>query len=296
MSILDSNFFTDGTPVSALYNITQYLIVATRGGTLQIRDINPPFSLIREITTIKNPFTCFTVFNNLLYVNHTENILDVWDLRELIIIKRVPLLTKSPFVIESSKQYLVIVEEKTVEVIGREKEEFLGIMNISDSRSFNKLEKVLIAEHKLYLKYNFTDKIRVFNLITLKEEKTFNPGETISTFFVTTDILCLATEDCLETRDNDCKLIIWDSALFKPIKIIKVTDENYFDLKVDSPPNPTLLYASTLNSVDVWEWNSWKQIHHYEGLRPINSSLLTSSMLFIGTTEGYVNIWRLKDI
>ncbi len=294
MCRLETNFFTDGTPVSALFNISSYLVVATRGGTIQIRDIDPPFKLIREITTVNNPFACFTLYNNLLYVNQAENVLDVWDLNELSTIKRISLQTKSPFVIESSEKFLVVIGKKTIEVIDREKEELIGIMNISKNRSFNSLEKMLIAGHKLYLKYNFSDKIRVFNLITFKEEKTFNPGKTISTFFVTTNILCLATGDCIETGDDGCKLTVWDSSFSKPFKTIKVADESYFDLRVDNQQNPTYIYASTFNSVDVWEWISWKQIHHVEGLGHINSSLLVDSTLFIGTDEGYVNIWEVK--
>ena len=73
-------------------------------------------------------------------------------------------------------------------------------------------------------------------------------------------------------------------------------DEFYFFLNIvyTSSLDPKKLIAATINSVDIWEWGTWKHLDRIEDIGVVHHCLYANDQIFVGDVEGYVNVWQKK--
>ena len=294
---LETHFHTDGEPICGLIAYPPSLVVATWGGSIQLRTLNSPFKIVKEITNKVTPFTCFTNLNNLLFINKGNTWIEIWDLVEIQKINRFQINMSKPCSLAVSTDFLVITNNLSFEVIDLKSRESIGLIDISGKKSKQKVERMFIDGNRLIWKFSNSEEIHIWSLTTFKEEYTFTSEPSISSFLIVDNFLFIATEDCVETGEYMCTLNIWDFRARKLIKRLEgYEDEFYFmiDTTNSSFDQPKTLIAATINSVDIWEWGTWKHLDRIEDIGVVHHCLLANNKIFVGDIEGYVNIWQKK--
>ncbi|UCE14009.1 MAG: hypothetical protein JSV04_02235 [Candidatus Heimdallarchaeota archaeon] len=70
-----------------------------------------------------------------------------------------------------------------------------------------------------------------------------------------------------------------------------------FDLKVRPSlfgPHPYIV-AATSESIDFWEWETWKHIQKIEELHTFNCCELINDRLFVGDIDGRVQMFKHSE-
>ena len=127
----------------------------------------------------------------------------------------------------------------------------------------------------------------------------FSEEEWISSFLLKDDLLLVASQECMEF-ENDCTIHIWD---LKNLKLIMklggwLEKDYYFDLKIRTlqQNKKPLLIALAAETLDIWEWGSWKHITQIKELSWAQSCELAGKNIFIADITGKVQVWeRIKS-
>lgn len=293
---LETYFFTDEAPICGLLIINSYLIVAGKGGIVQLRELKFPYDLIKEIATTQDPFISFASMRNPLFMNKDNEQIIGLKISELEISHSIPTSLSNTKIYATSPNYIAIANNQKIKVLLHETGESVCV--IERSSNFNRfyIENMEIWNHKLFWKKNYEDRIHIYDLKTGKEERVFTSDCSIMNYIVRGEYLIVAINECLETGNEPCSLEIWDLISFERVIQLGVTDlDSYFIIRTvnDATGNPTILYATTMNEVDFWEWGTWRHLQRIEGLGNAHEILLVDDTLFVGDTEGWVQVLSL---
>lgn len=71
-------------------------------------------------------------------------------------------------------------------------------------------------------------------------------------------------------------------------------DTFVFDMKISRDTNSDNLYlvAATINTVDIWEWQTWRHLTRINDLVDVNQCQLSNDKLLVGDIYGRVSIWQ----
>lgn len=293
-------FITDGEPICGLLTIPPYLVVATWGGTVQLRNLDSPYDLIREITNKDSPFSCLTKLNNLLFISRQNRNIEIWDLNQDILIEQIQTKIINPTYMTATNNYLIIANGNTIEIFDQKTRKSLKFFEISLNFDHHTIEAIYTQGDTLLIKYHYEEKIHFHELKSFKEVYTFTAEPSIGFFFAAESFLFIGTDECVETGFDVCTLNVWDiHSLNSPKRLRKLgglEDEFYFDMKKTDPINnqPSYLVTATINTVDIWEWGIWKHIDRIEDVGAAHHCQLIPGKLLVGDVEGVVRIWQKK--
>ncbi len=293
MFVYDDCFYTDGESIEYLLELEPYLIVGTSGGTTEIRELEVPTKFITTITDNQNPFLCLACDTKHLFIGRKDYSVEMWDLDRLE--RETTFQTKidSPYTITVSSNHIIIVGRDKTEVLEKKSLESLGFLEDSSQYPRHPRGKVFIYGNKLATKISH-EMIGFWDLSSLQEIFVFTAEDYISTVLLAEDFLLVGTETCMEIGEP-CSVNVWNLANMEYVAGLgEFQDTFVFDMKIsrDSNTNKLYLVTATINTVDIWEWKTWKHIARIKDLADVNHCQLVNDKLLVGNIHGRVDIWK----
>ncbi|MHA2246626.1 MAG: WD40 repeat domain-containing protein [Candidatus Hodarchaeales archaeon] len=293
MFVYEDCFYTDGEPIDYLLKLDPYLIVGTSGDTTEIRELKSPTEFITNITDKKNPFKSLACDDKHLYVGRANNYIEMWNLDRLEVETTFQSKSDSLYPITVTPNYIFIGGKDRIEVLDKKSKKFLGFLGDSSQYPQHPFGKVYINRKKLAAKIS-PEIIGFWDLSTLQEVFIFTAEEYISTFLLAENFLLVGTEICMEIGDP-CSINVWSLPNMECIARLGEFQNTFvFDLKIsrDSYSNKLYLVGATINTVDIWEWKTWKHIARIKDLVNVNHCQLVNDKLLVGDIFGRVDIWQ----
>ena len=94
---------------------------------------------------------------------------------------------------------------------------------------------------------------------------------------------------------DSCFISVWGLPDMKCVtQLGDFRDTFVFDMKISQDSNNDILHliAATINTVDIWEWQTWRHLTRIKDLVDVNQCLLCNDKLLVGDVYGRVGIWQ----
>jgi hypothetical protein len=235
---------------------------------------------------------------NTLYRAPEEGGVEAWTIGDDLEQFSLSSLIKQPHMITSSENHVILKGDTGIEVIDRRDHTSQGMLYEKSSKDRHRDFPLALHNHFLLESPNH-NQVKIWNIKTFELEADL-PSEIqyISGCNWMKDKVGIATESCIENGDP-CEVLLWNYQE-KTIQKLPITmnEEFYRELQI----SPSLqnkkgndwLLATGFAWIDIWEWETWKQIAHIETINDANATCLDKDTLYVGNMDGVLSIFKYQ--
>ncbi len=297
MYIYEDSFPVEPNVVNKLDISDPYLIISSDIGSIQLRNLDSLYQPDWKLYTRNPSLCCSTSFDSSLYIGKQDESIEVWDLKEKKLAYEFQTRIGIPKHLFISDSYFLIVGSNKIEILEQDTKQLLEIIEIQSNNFGQPFMNISVSGDKLAVQIS-TEKLEFWNLITFQQESVFQKEEWIGSFLIEDNLLLIGSNECMEL-DEECTLNVWNIGQIPQFNTVTqlggwLKQDFYSELKIRNQffSDKPLLVALAADTIDIWEWKTWKHVTQIPDLSWVQSCELIGNTLLISDINGNIQIWQ----